>query len=121
MRALFDTNVLVDYLNGIAKAKSEIQRFPERAISVISWAETMVGARGGEEEQIIRHFLETFEVCDVDLETAQEAVALRRDLRLRLPDALIWATARLRHAILVTRNTKDFPRDDPGVRVPYAL
>jgi hypothetical protein len=24
-------------------------------------------------------------------------------------------------ALLVTRNTKDFPSDDPGVRVPYTL
>ncbi len=37
----------------------------------------------------------------------------------RLPDAIIWATAREASALLVTRNTKDFPADVPGVRVPY--
>ncbi|MGH9321367.1 MAG: type II toxin-antitoxin system VapC family toxin [Vicinamibacteria bacterium] len=121
MRALFDTNILVDYLNGIAKARSEIEIFPERAISVISWAETMVGARGQEEEGTIQGFLADFSVVEVDLEIAREAVSLRRGRRLRLPDALIWATARLQGAVLVTRNTKDFPKKDPGIRVPYVL
>ena len=60
MRAVLDTNVLVDYLNG-------------------------------------------------------------RDHRLRLPDAIIWATARVAGAVLVTRNTKDVPAGDPAVRVPYSV
>ena len=46
---------------------------------------------------------------------------LRRERRLKLPDALIWATARRHGSLLVTRNTKDFPKDDPGVRVPYSI
>ena len=56
MRAFFDTNILIDYLNGRAKARDEIHRFPERAISGISWAETMVGARGEECSSCPRRF-----------------------------------------------------------------
>ena len=121
MRALFDTNILVDYLNGIAEAREEIARHEQKAISVITWAEVLVGARDSVDEQGIRAYLSTFEVADVDREVAAEAVRLRRAHRLRLPDALIWATARRRGALLVTRNTKDFPKDDPGVRVPYSI
>ena len=47
------------------------------------------------------------------------AVELRRERRLRLPDAIIWATARCAGCLLVTRNTGDFPEDEPDVRVPY--
>lgn len=32
---------------------------------------------------------------------------------------IIWATAQSESALLITRNTKDFPDDLPGVRVPY--
>ena len=39
----------------------------------------------------------------------------------KLPDALILATARDREITLLTRNTKDFPEDDPNIRVPYRL
>ena len=53
------------------------------------------------------------------LDVTEQAVALRREHRIRLPDAIIWATARASGALLVTRNTKDFPANDPGIRVPY--
>ena len=36
-------------------------------------------------------------------------------------DAFILATAQVNGAILITRNTKDFPVNMPGIRVPYTL
>lgn len=121
MLAVFDTNILVDYLNGIAKAQREIARHRQGAISIISWMEVMVGARDEDDEQILAEFLGGFETLELDRDTAVEAVRLRRTHRMRLPDAIIWATARARGALLVTRNTRDFPRDDPAVRIPYRL
>jgi hypothetical protein len=38
---------------------------------------------------------------------------------LRLPDLLIWASAQVHGLILVSRNTRDFPSDQPGIHVPY--
>lgn len=49
------------------------------------------------------------------------AVQIRRAQRIRLPDAIIWATAQVNNAVLVTRNTKDFPPDQEGIRLPYTL
>ncbi len=121
MRVVLDTNILVDYLNGIAKARTEIERHGDAAVSVISWIEVLVGAAGEEEAVAVREFLSRFSVLELDRGTAEEAVRLRQSHRMKLPDAIIWATARSRGALLVTRNTKDFPRDDPGVRVPYSL
>jgi len=120
MRAAFDTNILVDYLNGVADAKTELARFDDRVISVVTWMEVLVGATPAEDASI-RAFLSGFEVAPIDSDVADEAVRLRRERRLRLPDAVIWATARTRGALLVTRNTKDFPAEDVGVRVPYRL
>jgi predicted nucleic acid-binding protein len=39
--------------------------------------------------------------------------------KVRLPDAIIWATALHESALLVTRDTKDFPSAEPGIRIPY--
>jgi len=40
-------------------------------------------------------------------------------MRVRLPDAIIWATAQVHGLLLVTRNVRDFPQGEPGVSVPY--
>ena len=119
MRALFDTNVLIDYLSGSADADKEIQRWPDRAVSLITWMEVLVGARDDEEEDVVDLFLRDFRVVDVTRQVARAATRIRRQHRMRLPDAIIWATAHAESALLITRNTKDFPKHDPTVRVPY--
>ena len=121
MKAVFDTNILIDYLNGSIKAKRELESFDERHISLVTWMEILVGARAGDEESKVRDFLHTFEVYPVDAGVAERAVEIRRSEKLRLPDAVIWATAQHLGALLVTRNTRDFPERDPGVRVPYRI
>lgn len=119
MKALFDTNILVDYLNGVTAAQQELARHRERWISVVTLMEVLVGARNADEEDVIEMFLRDFQVVEISKRVAREAVDLRRAHRLRLPDAIIWASARTESALLVTRNTRDFPADEPGVRVPY--
>jgi predicted nucleic acid-binding protein len=119
MKALFDTNILVDYLNGVPASETELGRYRERLISIVTWMEVLAGARTPEEEDVVELFLRDFTVIALTRPMARDAVTIRRTNRLRLPDAMIWATARAESALLVTRNTKDFPADDPGVRVPY--
>jgi len=120
VKALFDTNIVVDYLNAVPEARIELQRYTEKAISIITWMEVMVGA-DGDLETATRSFLNGFAIVAVDEEIAERAVTLRRSHRIKLPDAVVWATAQAHAMILVTRNTKDFPADDPGVREPYRL
>lgn len=120
MRAVLDTNILIDYLLGVEGARREIRRYEKPAISLVTWMEVLVGAeRAEQEEGRLRRFLLRFEVCEITRKVAERAVALRRERRIRLPDAIIWGTAREMGALLVTRNTRDFPRDDPGIRIPY--
>jgi predicted nucleic acid-binding protein len=118
--ALFDTNILIDHLNAVPQARDEIARFESRAISIVTWMEVMVGATA-EVAEATRRFLEGFEIIALDDAIAARAVALRRAHRIKLPDAVIWATAQATGRLLVTRNVKDFPRGDPGIRDPYAL
>lgn len=118
---LFDTNILIDYLNGVEAARTEIDRSEERLVSIITWMEVLAGARDEAEEDVIDMFLRDFRVIDVTRKVAREAVEIRRSRRIRLPDAIVWAAARHESALLVTRNTKDFPKDDPGLRVPYVI
>ena len=119
MNALFDTNILIDYLNGNEAARKEIGAHRQRFVSIITWMEVLAGAHNAEEADVLEMFLRDFRVVDIARGIAREAVEIRRTHRIRLPDALIWATARTESALLVTRNTRDFPKGHPGVRVPY--
>jgi predicted nucleic acid-binding protein len=119
MKALFDTNILIDYLKGEDAARVEIERHASRLVSVVTWMEVLAGARHEDEEDVIERFLRDFRVVELTRPIARAAVGIRRTRKIRLPDAIIWATARAESALLVTRNSKDFPRTEPGVRVPY--
>lgn len=72
-------------------------------------------------DPVLLAFLRGFEQVPLDSAVAARAVRLRRSHRLKVPDAIIWATAQSVDALLVTRNTRDFPTTDPGVRVPYSV
>ena len=120
VKALFDTNVLIDYLAGVKAAKAEFARYPNKAISTITWMEIQVGTEPDDQLKVDK-FLLKFEVLPITMDVSSEAVGIRKQARIKLPDAIIWATARLEGRVLVTRNKKDFPSSDPGVRIPYAI
>lgn len=120
VKALFDTNILIDFLNAIPQARDEMAKYDEKAISIISWMEVMVGA-DAEVEKRTRLFLDTFTIVPLTNDVAERAVALRREHGIKLPDAVVWASADIHSMLLVTRNTKDFGEDAPGIRVPYTL
>lgn len=44
VKALFDTNILIDFLNAVPHAREELALYKDKAISVISWMEVLVGA-----------------------------------------------------------------------------
>jgi predicted nucleic acid-binding protein len=121
VKPVLDTNILIDYLNGFPQAAQELARYPAAAISPVTWIEVMAGAAGDDEEKRLRAFLGRFHQVPVDRAVADTAVLLRRQHRIRLPDAIIWASACSGGTLLITRNTKDFPENEPDIRVPYRL
>ncbi len=121
MKAVFDTNILIDYLNGFKQAKKELSLYEDKVISIITYIEVMTGAKDSEQENVLHRFLSTLIVIDVNCHIAAKAITLRRELCLKMPDAIIYATARQEGCMVVSRNTKDFKKEWPDVRVPYKL
>ncbi|AOK43202.1 type II toxin-antitoxin system VapC family toxin [Burkholderia vietnamiensis] len=120
VNALFDTNILIDYLGGVEAARDELARYESRAISVVTWMEVLVGATASD-DAAIRTWLSSFDIIPLDGAVANRAVAIRQARRIRLPDAIVWASAQVNGLLLVSRNTKDFPVTEPGIRAPYQL
>jgi predicted nucleic acid-binding protein len=93
----------------------------EPAISIITWIEVMTGAATPDEEAVLRSFLLNFLCLPVTNAVAERAAANRRLKKIKMPDAIILATAEVAGRQVVTRNIKDFPTGTRGVRVPYRI
>jgi len=118
LRSVFDTNILIDYLWGRKQAVEIIKNAEKPIISIVTFIEVMAGVKK-DKEKSVRKFLESFESVDVTSEIAEIAIKIRRQTRLKLPDAIIWATAKTREVILITRDD-GFPREI-DISTPYRL
>ena len=120
MRLCLDTNILIDVLKGERSALAWLEQHQRPAISLITWMEVLVGCQP-HEAQVVQRWLEGFDRIAVDACVAEAAVSLRREHTLKLPDAIILASAKCSGLVLATRNTKDFPLRLGDVLHPYEL
>ena len=117
---LLDSNILIDVLRGEAAALAWLERQPSSSISVITWIEVLAGCREGEHDAV-EAWMELFPRLPLDPAIARETVHLRRSLGLKLPDAIILASARCHGLTLATRNVRAFPLALGEVVHPYSL
>ncbi len=121
MSYLVDSDILMSALNGRMAAAGLLRRHQRNGLSIsyISVGEIFDGVLGSadpaRELQIVRMFLEPFDLLTVDedimLQFAQLRVDLRRQGRL-IPDfdLLIAATALVHNLSLITGNQRHFQR-----------
>jgi predicted nucleic acid-binding protein len=74
VKALFDTNILIDYLGGVGAAKKEMARYEYRSISTITWMEILVGTTPDDDEAAVRAWLGSFDVIALDNAIAKALV-----------------------------------------------
>jgi len=99
---LVDTDIFIDHLRGTVELKPGRHRLH---YSVITRAELFAGSAGTD---LAARVLAPFREIAVDRAIAERAGRIRREIGLRMPDALIAATA-LEHRLgLSTRNIKHF-------------
>ena len=61
-------------------------------------------------EQTLIDFVSFSDVYPIDKETIDKTIDLRRKYRIKLPDAMIAATAIVNNLTLITHNIKDFQK-----------
>jgi len=108
-RFLLDTNIILGFLNGHKMISDFFQKFlteKELYVSQISRMELLgYPTITAEEEGCIHHFLSLVKILPISDSICNQAIVLRRQTRLKLPDALIAATAICFDLKLVTCDT----------------
>lgn len=119
-RALIDSNIVIDWLRGVPEAASELRRYRLVFASIVTRIEVLAGVAPGQRDSVAG-LIAPIEFLPLDVETADLAAAIRHERRIKVPDAIIQATAERHQLLLVTRNSKDFPASLVGVRIPYQI
>ena len=118
---LIDTNILIYYLAD-AIPEEELPKVEEILrksfnISIITKIE-FLGWKGHTPEgfEKSKEFISFANIIPLTDEIADVAIELRRKVSIKLPDAVIAATALVHNLTLVTRNVKDFEKIE-GLRI----
>jgi predicted nucleic acid-binding protein len=112
-RFLLDTNAVIYYLgNDLPTAVSEVldAAFDEEAcISVISQIELLGWTPPqGKSLAAVEAFVNEATIYPLSPAVAQKAIEIRRSRKIKLPDAIIAATALVYDFTIVSRNMSDF-------------
>lgn len=119
MVVVFDSNIIIDYFKGIPDAATTIDKYKIKYISFITWIECLVKIPPDRQKLAI-DLLSSFKLVTMDEELMRESLKIRQKTKLKLPNAIIYATAKMKVASLLTRNTKDFLNLD-NVIAPYII
>lgn len=125
-RYLLDSNTIIDYIGELIPEKAAIvlDRFfdEELHVSVISRIEVLGYNGKASDMRKLGGFLAMAIILYVDQDIADKTIAIRKTHKIKLPDAIIAATALVFDFTLISRNLSDFKRIT-GLRVvnPYEL
>ncbi|MCY7353119.1 MAG: type II toxin-antitoxin system VapC family toxin [Cytophagaceae bacterium] len=127
-RHLVGSNTLIDFLSGRLPPDGKRLMFDlidqdEVNISVITEIEVLGFQAPEEYLQKVQRLVDEANVIPLaEPAIVQKAIEIRRHSRLKLPDAVIAATALTRQLTLITRNEKDFSRvEDLKILNPHSL
>ena len=120
---LMDTNAIIDYQSGVL-TKDGLQFISkiidnEFLVSFISYIE-FLGFKNATKQ--MEDFISLATIIDMNPDIVKQTIELRRNYKIKLPDAIIAATALVYNQTLISRNTSDF-QDIENLKVvnPYQI
>ena len=108
-RFLVDTNILIEFQGKILPPN--IHEFvssvidTEFNVSIVNKIE-LLGSKYATKET--EDFIEFATIYELNTAVANTTIQLRKKFKMKLPDAIVAATAIVNNFVLITRNVKDF-------------
>ncbi len=113
MKLLIDTNILIYYFNGelslSAHKETTSMLKDDFNISVISQMEFLGFNRfNSKEKREAARFISFANILPLTKAIVEKTIQLKQAFKIKLPDAIIGATALRHNLVLITHNVKDF-------------
>lgn len=114
MRWMLDSNVWIEAASGVPYAKRALAK-----AAAVDWCGFSAISRlevpgfpnlAPAEENGLLTMLSQFNEVPIASDVIDRAIQLRRQVRMKAPDAIIAATALIQQAEIITRNTADFKK-----------
>jgi predicted nucleic acid-binding protein len=126
-RYLLDSNTVIDYIARLHadQARQWLNQLIDEEInvSVITKIEVLSFDPDKDDNYpVLVDFFEAANIFELNSDIVNKTIQIRQKQKIKLPDAIIAATALINGLVLVSRNTKDF-KSIQGLEVidPYGL
>jgi len=115
---LIDSNIIILASKNKIDLASIIKNYKNIYFSIITYIEILGYSFDNEEEKkIILEVLNEFKIINLFSEIADIAIGYKKLKKIKLPDAVILATAKYLKADLITKDIKDFQNIDNSINL----
>jgi len=70
-----------------------------------------------EEKDVLEELFSNMSIKGIEKDVVNKVIAIRKNKRIKLPDAIVYATASTNDMDLITRNVDDFKNIDDTVNI----
>ncbi|MEL6943154.1 MAG: type II toxin-antitoxin system VapC family toxin [Bacteroidota bacterium] len=120
IKALLDTNTIIFASQKKIDAEKLLERYDHFYVSIISYMEAYgYNFEDEEEKELIDALFNNLELVEINKEIAEQVIVYRKNKvkKIKLPDAILLATAKYLSADLITDDWDDFKGIDETVNV----
>ncbi len=123
IKAILDSNIIILASKSKLDTKALLENYDEFYISIITYMEVYGYEFEDEKEKgFIDELFESMEIIEINKSIADQTILYRKNKlkKIKLPDAIILATARFLNADLITNDLEDFQGIDAKININKA-
>lgn len=116
--ALLDSNVFIYISQKQLDFEKLLDHHDNFYASVISKMEVLgYNFDNQEEKEIVENLFKEIEILNLNEDIVNNVIETRKKRKIKLPDAIVYATASTNDIDLITRNVDDFKNIDKNIKV----